>query len=74
MAAYRGSGGNAEYVSFLRGMKPGDGGKADLNKEKGTRQTVKNRLNRAAEMNGIKLKFPRSRDPDVVIFEVVSRQ
>jgi len=74
LQSYRGGGGGRnEYVDQLRLIKPGDGGKIVLSKEKVTRQTAKNRLNAAATAAGIKIKFLRLRgNDDEVVFEVVS--
>ena len=59
-----------EYVDFVNSLRKGEGGSVDVSKAKASKQTVKNRLTRAAEIAGIKLKFRRSPEKKVV-FEVV---
>lgn len=74
----RGGGGreaDPEYVRFMRTMKPGDVGRANLTTEGVTKQSMKNRLNKAAGSAGVKVKFLRSRrggDPNVLLFELDS--
>jgi len=63
-------GANPEYVTFLQGLKTGEGGKAVVADEGVSRQSVKNRLNSAAKVVGVTLKFHRSAEEEVV-FEVV---
>lgn len=69
----RGIRANAEYVRFLRTLKPGDGGRATVAQENATRQTIKNRLKKASDEAGVKIKFRRSPN-DTVEFEVMPRQ
>lgn len=62
-----------EYVRFMRTMKPGDIGRGSIKAERVTKQSLKNRLNKAAAAAGVKIKFLRSRrggDPDIVMFEL----
>ena len=59
----------SEYVSFLRSLKPGEGARASVDKEGVTKVTLKKRLDRAAEIAGVDIKFHRS-PSDVVILEV----
>jgi len=62
LAGPRAMGGNvpAEYVSFLRGLKPGEGGRAVLADEGATKITVRRRLEAAAAATGVPLRFLRS--------------
>ena len=62
--------GSAEYVTFLKGLRAGEGGKAIVGEEGVSRQSVKNRLLVAADMLGKAIAFRRS-DPAEVVFEVV---
>ena len=50
----------AEYVEFMRGLRPGDGGKAVLADEGATKITVKRRLEAAAQAAGTTIRFLRS--------------
>jgi hypothetical protein len=59
------------YVKFLKDLKAGEGGRTDMKNETVTRQTVKNRLQRAADEMGMEVKFLRS-SADEVRFKVVS--
>lgn len=61
---------NEEYVEFLKKLKAGEGGEATVAHEGVSRQTIKNRLNKAAAVAGVKIKYFRS-SPDQVVFEVV---
>jgi hypothetical protein len=78
METYRGGGARVadqEYVRFLRTLKPGEGGRANAKTEGVTRQSMKNRLNKAAVAAGVKIKYlriPRGGDPDVLLFELDS--
>ena len=59
-----------EYVDFLESCRLGSGGKLEVAKEGAGRQTVKNRLKKAADATGKKIKFLRS-PATQVIFQVV---
>jgi hypothetical protein len=59
-----------EYVHFMRGLRPGEGGRASVKDEGVTRQSVKNRLKAAAEVAGVNVRFVRSGN-DEVVFQVV---
>jgi len=50
----------AEYVAFLRGLRPGEAGRAVLADEGATKITVKRRLEAAAQAAGVPLRFLRS--------------
>jgi len=50
----------AEYVAFLRGLRPGEAGRAVLADEGATKITVKRRLEAAAQATGVPLRFLRS--------------
>ena len=62
-----------EYAAFLSGLKAGEGGTADVKQAGVSRQSVKNRLNKASDSLGLKLKFHRS-GQDALIFEVVKKK
>lgn len=66
----RGSGVNQEYVAFLRSLKPGEGGRTTVESEGVSRQTIKNRLKKAADFLDVRIRFLRS-DPDEVVFQIV---
>jgi len=68
-----GRGAPEEYVNFLNGLRVGQGGRAVVSKEGVSRQSVKNRLIRAAESVGLELKFRRS-PAETVVFEVTGRK
>jgi hypothetical protein len=70
LARHRAVGSNPEYVEFLTGLTPGEGGRINAADAGVGRQTVKNRLNSAAAATGVKIKFVRS-SADTVVFEVV---
>ncbi len=72
LGRYRSTGGYSPYVSVLRDLKVGEGGRATIAQEKCTKQTIKNRLNKSAESLGLKIKYRRSTAEDVV-FEIVGR-
>lgn len=59
-----------EYVEFLASLSVGEGGKTTTGRAKVGRQTIKNRLNKAAEHLGMEINFLRSK-PEEVVFEVV---
>jgi hypothetical protein len=67
---YHGAAANPEYVNFVRGLKPGEGGRATVDGEGVSRQTIKNRIKSAASELGVKVKFHRS-EPNEVRFEVI---
>jgi len=72
LSRYRGGRRSAhpEYIQFLQDLKVGEGGWTTVEQEKASRQTIKNRLNRAAESLDMSIKFKRS-DASKVVFEVV---
>lgn len=65
-------GANEEYVEFLKTVRVGQGGRVDVKQAEVSRQTVKNRLNRAASDLGKGISYVRS-SPDWVVFEIVNR-
>jgi hypothetical protein len=69
MGDQRSAGANIEYVRFLRGLKPGEGGETTVEEEGVSRQTIKARLNKAAGELGVGIKFHRS-PANQVIFEI----
>jgi hypothetical protein len=71
MTAPRTRGPKPEYVAFLKKAKPGQLGKASAEEEGVTKQMVKNRINTAAKEAGVKVKYHRAPDPDLVVFEVL---
>jgi hypothetical protein len=72
LLTYRAGSANSEYVDAMRGLRPGEGGKISLSKEKVTRQTAKNRLRAAAAAANVNIKFLRLRgNDDEVVFEVL---
>ena len=62
----------AEYVAFLRPLRVGQGGKTSVKDEGVSKQTVKNRMIKAAEAAGVKIKFRRSSAEEVIV-EVAGR-
>ncbi len=64
---------NQQYVEALSGLKPGEGGEATVAEEKVSKQTIKNRIKKAADHLEIEVKFIRS-SKDEVAFEVVAKQ
>jgi hypothetical protein len=63
---------DSEYVAFLKSLRPGQAGRANLTAEGvATKITMKRRLQRAAEIANVELRFHRSAR-DEVVFEVVS--
>ena len=59
-----------EYVGFLDSCRMGNGGRLEVANEGASRQTVKNRLKKASDATGKKIKFLRS-PATQVIFQVV---
>ncbi len=72
MGDSRSAGANIDYVKFLRGLKPGEGGQTTVEEEGVSRQTIKARLKKAADESGKGIKFHRS-DSNKVIFEVTDK-
>ena len=62
----------AEYVAFLGSLRVGQGGKSNVKDEGVSKQTIKNRVIKAAEAAGVKIKFRRS-SADEVLVEVTGR-
>jgi len=58
------------YAAFLQSCQAGHGGRITVAEEGASRLTIKNRLNQAAELAGVVLRYPRS-SKDVVVFEVL---
>lgn len=58
------------YAAFLRDCPVGHGGRITVADEGASRLTIKNRLNQAADLAGVVLRYPRS-SKDVVVFEVL---
>ena len=63
---------NAEYVAFLRSLRVGQGGRTTVKDEGTSKQTIKNRLIKAAGAAGVTIKFRRS-SADEVLVEVTGR-
>ena len=57
-----------EYTEFLTSLRAGEGGRTTTDREKATKQTVKNRLNTAASHAGVKIHYLRSSAKDVVFW------
>lgn len=70
MGNHRPSGATNDYAKFLRNLKPGEGGRTTVAKEGVSRQTIKARIKKAAEVAGTSIKFRRA-PVDTVIFEVI---
>jgi len=69
---YRVTSSYPEYAEFVSGLKPGEGGAVSVAEAKVGRQTIKNRLKTAAEANGTKIKFVRTKGTsDSIVFEVL---
>lgn len=64
---------NPECVEFMQGLRVGQGGRVVVADEGVSRQSVKNRISKAATVAGVEIKYLRSK-PDVVVFEVVSKK
>jgi hypothetical protein len=58
-----------EYKSYLKGLKPGEGGELRLVEDE-KKTSVKNRIKRAADDMGVEIQFKRS-DQDSVRFAIV---
>lgn len=72
LQVYRSGSANSEYLETMRTLRPGEGGKVSLTKDKVSRQTAKNRLRAAAAAANVNIKFLRLRgNEDEVVFEVV---
>jgi hypothetical protein len=57
---------NNEYQKFIESLKNGEGGRASTKRENATKQTIKNRLKRAAQSAGVTITFLRSPGDDVI--------
>jgi len=68
----RSRGATSEYVAFLRSLRVGQGGKAIVEGEGVSRQSIKGRLKKAAQEAGVTIKFHRS-SPGEVVFEVTDK-
>ena len=62
----------SEYHDFLKKTRVGSGGKESVSASGVSRQSIKNRLNKAASDTGVKIKFLRS-GPDEVKFIVTGK-
>ncbi len=58
-----------QYVSVLQGMRPGQGGKIEIEEGGPGRQAIKNRLKSASALADVPLRFIRS-SANQVLFEV----
>lgn len=57
----------SQYVSFLRSLKPGEGARAKCSEEGVTKITLKKRLEKAAGMANVQIKFHRSPEDQVIL-------
>lgn len=64
---------NADYVAFLQGLKAGEGAEASVADEGVSKQTIKNRIKKAADYLGLEVSFVRS-GKDIVVFEVAGEK
>ena len=60
---------NREYLKFIESLRSGEGGRTTTQKEGATKQTVKNRLKRAAKAAGVEIDFMRT-PPTEVVFKI----
>jgi hypothetical protein len=67
------AGASAEYIQALTSISPGGGGEVVVADEGVSRQSVKNRLERAAKLANVPIRFVRS-DQDRVLFEVLAAE
>jgi hypothetical protein len=61
-----------EYSDFIGNLRSGEGGRATVDSEKATKQTIKNRLKKAANEAGVNIEFIRS-SPKEVLFRINRR-
>ena len=60
-----------EYLDLIKGFKPGDWGRVELDPDDAHR-VVKRRLTLAAKQQGLKLRYRQSADqPDKILFRVL---
>lgn len=64
------SGPVAELAGQLSQLKPGMGGVLSVSEERTSRQTLKNRIQKASQVSGVPIKFVRS-GAEEVVFQVV---
>lgn len=62
-----------EYVEFLQGLRVGEGGKSTVEREGVGKVSIKQRLDRAAEVVGVKIRYLRTPN-DTVVFQVSGRK
>lgn len=69
----RGASRRPEYVEFLQGLRVGQGGRVVVGDAGVSRQSVKNRITKAATVAGVEIAYLRTK-PDVVVFQVVAKK
>jgi len=63
---------NPEYVEFLSALRVGEGGRIAVADTGVSRISVKNRVDQAAKIAGVQVKYLRS-PQDVVVFQAVGK-
>jgi len=64
---------NSEYVEFLQGLRVGEGGQSTVAREGVGKVSIKQRLDRAAEVVGVKIRYLRTNN-ETVVFQVTGRK
>lgn len=62
-----------EYVDFLQGLRVGEGGQSTVEREGVGKVSIKQRLDRAADVVGVKIRYIRSAN-DSVVFQITGRK
>jgi len=62
-----------EYVDFLQSLRVGEGGKSTVAQEGVGKVSIKQRLDRAAEVVGVEIRYIRSSN-DTVVFQLTGRK
>ena len=62
-----------EYVEFLQSLRVGEGGQSTVEREGVGKVSIKQRLDRAAEVVGVKIRYIRSNN-DTVVFQITGRR
>lgn len=61
-----------EYVDFVQSLRVGEGGESTVERERVGKVSIKQRLDRAAGVVGVKIRYIRS-DKETVVFQVTGR-
>jgi hypothetical protein len=63
---------NNRYLDFIQSLRSGEGGRTTTQREKATKQTIKNRLKKAAAAAAMDIDFIRT-PPTEVVFKVTKK-